>query len=180
MKYQANPVIVEAFKIVDVGQTDGNGDSPCALENGENVLATPQIKARHHPLVGDYWVNQDDGNRCPIPKAIFERRYSPAPGIMNKMVSVFRKNTTPSGSNGLNFDQAVEGLKAGKAMSRAGWNGKGMYIKLQNPDTYSLMTLPYVYMKTADGNLVPWLASQSDLLAEDWMSVVHEDETEAA
>lgn len=51
---------------------------------------------------------------------------------------------------------------------RSGWNGKGMYISLQMPDLNSKMSLPYIYMKTADDKLVPWLASQTDILAEDW------------
>jgi hypothetical protein len=51
---------------------------------------------------------------------------------------------------------------------RAGWNGKGMWLELQVPDEHSKMSLPYVYMKTADDKLVPWLCSQTDLLATDW------------
>lgn len=65
----------------------------------------------------------------------------------------------------------VEGLKQGKRFSRSGWNGKGMWIELQVPDEHSKMSLPYVFMKTADGKLVPWLCSQTDLLAEDWSEV---------
>lgn len=53
-------------------------------------------------------------------------------------------------------------------VTRAGWNGKGIWLALQWPDRNSKMTLPYIYMKTADDQLVPWLASQSDLLAGDW------------
>lgn len=43
-----------------------------------------------------------------------------------------------------------------------------MFIKIQLPDMGSKMTLPYIYMSTVTGDLVPWLASQSDILAEDW------------
>lgn len=43
-----------------------------------------------------------------------------------------------------------------------------MWIELQRPDEGSKMTLPYIFMKTADDHLVPWLASQSDMLADDW------------
>lgn len=64
--------------------------------------------------------------------------------------------------------RAVKELQNGEKVSRAGWNGKGMYLKLQVPDAQSNMTLPYVYMKTADHQLVPWLCSQTDLLATDW------------
>ncbi len=44
-----------------------------------------------------------------------------------------------------------------------------MWIELQVPEPTSKMTLPYIYMRSADGNLVPWLASQTDLLSDDWM-----------
>lgn len=57
-------------------------------------------------------------------------------------------------------------------VARAGWNGKGMWLALQRPDAGGKMTLPYIYMKTADDQLVPWLASQTDMLGEDWLEVV--------
>ena len=69
----------------------------------------------------------------------------------------------------VNFGQALLWLKSGNWMQRIGWNGKGMYIALQKPDAKSKMTLPYIYMKTADNQLVPWLASQTDILADDWI-----------
>lgn len=68
----------------------------------------------------------------------------------------------------MNFGQALVQLKSGARVHRAGWNGKGMWLCLQVPDEHSKMTLPYIYMKTADNKLVPWLASQTDVLAEDW------------
>jgi hypothetical protein len=66
------------------------------------------------------------------------------------------------------FGRALELLRAGRAVERAGWNGRGMQVGLQVPDGHSKMTRPYIYMSTADGSLVPWVASQTDLLAEDW------------
>lgn len=63
---------------------------------------------------------------------------------------------------------AVDRLKNGKKICRFGWNGKNMWVKLQVPDTNSKMTLPYVYMKTVQGDLIPWLCSQADLLATDY------------
>lgn len=71
----------------------------------------------------------------------------------------------------ISFSTALSALKNGFKATREGWNGKGMWIALQEPDENSKMTLPYIYMKTADGQLVPWLASQSDLLVEDWKVV---------
>jgi hypothetical protein len=70
-----------------------------------------------------------------------------------------------------NFGQVLEHLKAspiGNSAYREGWNGKGMFIKLQVPDENSKMGRPYIYMSPVDGKLVPWLASQTDLLSEDW------------
>ena len=69
------------------------------------------------------------------------------------------------------FGYALKMLKSGIAMSRRGWNGPGQFIYLQLPDTNSKMTLPYIYISTVQGDLVPWLASQTDLLANDWYAV---------
>lgn len=77
----------------------------------------------------------------------------------------------------MNFGQAIEALKQGKKVARAGWNGKGIFIALQRPDEHSKMTHPYIYIDTtglqsdnphAPRSLVPWLASQTDMLSEDW------------
>ncbi len=79
------------------------------------------------------------------------------------------------------FGQAIEALKEGKRVAREGWNGKGLSVELQVPDTHSKMTLPYIFMNypstpasdTAPKNhinaRVPWLASQTDMLSEDWV-----------
>lgn len=71
----------------------------------------------------------------------------------------------------MNFGRAIEELTKGNKVQRAGWNGKGMYIALQIPDTNSKMTFPYVYLKTAGDELVPWQPSQTDMLIEDWQLV---------
>lgn len=72
----------------------------------------------------------------------------------------------------LNFGEAIAALKSGKRVAREGWNGKGMWLALQVPDINSKMSLPYIYMRTACNNNVPWLASQTDVLAEDWVEVL--------
>jgi len=69
---------------------------------------------------------------------------------------------------GMTFGSAIKEMQNGEKVARRGWNGKGMWLAIQNPDEHSKMTLPYIYMKTADNNLVPWLASQTDMLATDW------------
>ncbi|MFL6116748.1 MAG: DUF2829 domain-containing protein [Catenulispora sp.] len=68
----------------------------------------------------------------------------------------------------MDFGMALEALKDHKRVTREGWNGKGMWLELQVPDAHSKMSRPYIYMSTVDGALVPWVASQSDLLADDW------------
>ena len=83
----------------------------------------------------------------------------------------------------MNFGDALKCLKWGQRVSRAGWNGKGMFVFLVPGSTFTVNRppllgiyppgttinyLPHVDMRTADGNIVPWLASQTDILAEDW------------
>jgi hypothetical protein len=71
------------------------------------------------------------------------------------------------------FAYALAVLKSGGRARRSMWrsqfsNGGIMYIELQRPDEHSKMQLPYIYIKTAGDDLVPWVASQPDLLADDW------------
>lgn len=68
-----------------------------------------------------------------------------------------------------NFGWALDQLRKGDAVTRAGWNGKGQFLLLQVPDSHSKMSLPYIYITTVQGDRVPWLASQTDVLAEDWL-----------
>lgn len=75
----------------------------------------------------------------------------------------------------MNFGQAIEWLKAGSKVCRKGWNGKGMWLQLVPylPDDITTIPseytcLPWIGMKTADNKFVPWLASQTDMLSEDW------------
>ncbi|QTL40590.1 DUF2829 domain-containing protein [Xenorhabdus budapestensis] len=95
----------------------------------------------------------------------------------------------------ITFGEALEALKDGKKAARSGWNGKGMWLALVQPFRDAVYTgetpcfvyrmfelpdgatgepsksppqLPFIAMKTADDHMVPWLASQTDVLAEDW------------
>lgn len=80
-----------------------------------------------------------------------------------------------------NFSTALNLLKEGHAVQRSGWNGKGMYIYLVPANSYPAQTeiakqefgdmVPYgayIAMKTAQNYVVPWLASQTDILSDDW------------
>lgn len=62
---------------------------------------------------------------------------------------------------------AVKQMWHGQAVTRAAWYGKHK-LQIQRPDAHSKMTEPYVYITTQRGELIPWLASQADLLATDW------------
>lgn len=76
------------------------------------------------------------------------------------------------------FGVALEDLRDGKKVYRKGWNGKGMWIALHNPyeeaHENNKMNRPYLYIKSATDTLVPWVASQTDILARDWL-VFQED-----
>lgn len=146
-----------------------------------------------------YKVVYEDGYRSWSPKSVFEKAYRP--------------------TNGMNFGLAIEALKMGKKVARDGWNGKGMYLKLQqghpvnghlNPTTQQKpdgnggavpefgipmecpggepnitqgnpgQMLSHILMKTAGdskswgeghSDYVPWLASQTDMLSDDWCIV---------
>lgn len=83
-------------------------------------------------------------------------------------------------SGNLSFGDAIVYLKAGYKVARKGWNGKGIFIALQTPTELSKMTSPYIFIDTtglqgdnvdAPRSLVPWLSSQTDMLAEDWVIV---------
>jgi len=93
----------------------------------------------------------------------------------------------------MDFGDAIKALKAGKRVARTGWNGKGMFwsgndmfLFLVPGSTFSVNRPPllgiypegteinyhaHIDMKTAQDTVVPWLASQTDVLAEDWVEV---------
>jgi hypothetical protein len=80
------------------------------------------------------------------------------------------------------FGEVLRLLKRGERVCRTGWNGKGMFLALVSSDDWKLVDdggftcdpreifglLPWIGMKTADDKIVPWLASQTDILSEDW------------
>ena len=62
-------------------------------------------------------------------------------------------------------------MEPGIKMQRTGWNGKGQYVQAQYPDAHSKMSKPYLYLTDSGGNKVPWVPSQGDLFADDWVMV---------
>lgn len=99
--------------------------------------------------------------------------------LSDEWVIADNKNCTLlGGTPTFGFSEAIKCLKRGLKVCRQGWNGKGMYLAHVNSYQYkvdgevhkdSLFLSPWIGMKTADGKFVPWLASQTDMLAEDWM-----------
>lgn len=140
--------LLEAEKLLErnvgyKGNVDQNGDAP------------------------GYFVEYGGGYKSWSPEKEFEAAYRP--------------------TSGMTFGLAVEALKLGKKVARAGWNGKGMWLSYVSGGAYDVgcaavgfdpykpetapKKLPWIGMRTADNWYVPWLASQTDVLAEDWMIV---------
>jgi hypothetical protein len=121
-----------------------------------------------------YAIKYQDGYVSWCPKAAFDRDYQPI--------------------TAMSFGHALHALKAGHRVARAGWNGKGMWLSLSGPlgpreiasenfwsknnsdyadaNGGSATVLPCITMKTATEEiLMGWLASQTDMLADDWTIV---------
>jgi hypothetical protein len=117
-----------------------------------------EIAASPKDGIEGYKVVYGDGYESWSPKDVFEEAYHECAAMT--------------------FGLALECLKKGMHVCRAGWNGKGMWLELQTPDAHSKMTLPYVFLnypadaQNTPGARVPWLASQTDMLAEDWKIVI--------
>lgn len=130
------------------------------------------IPAGENPEDEGYLVVYPDGYVSWSPKPQFEEAYRETAG-------------------GMTFGYAIEALKKGHRVTRHGWNGKGMFIYLTpgstipkhhlRPETADALSVTmgptatfnsHIDMKAADGTIViGWLASQTDMLAEDWMIV---------
>lgn len=88
------------------------------------------------------------------------------------------------GGTGMGFGWALQQLEAGKRVAREGWNGKGMFLFLVPGSRFVVNRPPllgiypegtvinyhsHVDLRTVDGYIVPWLASQTDILSKDWV-----------
>ncbi len=128
----------------------------------KRVTAWPEIKNDQE----GYAVVYKDGYRSWSPKHTFEAAYQPV--------------------TRMSFSAALEALKAGAMVAREGWNGKGMFLFLVKGSSFQTNREPWlslfgegvpvsyhahIDMKTANGDFVPWLASQTDMLADDWTIV---------
>ncbi len=129
---------------------------------GTKIIHAEPLAKNYGPTEGQgqpgYKVVYPDGYTSWSPAEAFEEAYRPC--------------------EAMNFGLAVEALKKGERVARAGWNGKGMWLSLVGGNEYKVESfiacqqhLPWIGMKTADDKFVPWLASQTDVLADDWQIV---------
>ena len=139
------------------------------MESGEKVIVAHDEdkpnKVKYATACDDgYKVRYPDGYVSWSPKDVFEEAYRPA--------------------DGMNFGLAIEAAKMGKRIARKGWNGKNMYVFLAHEadfvtdadlsayDQLEVEVADMLVMKTAQDTFQPgWLASQADMLAEDWFIV---------
>lgn len=140
------------------------------MSRGEyNAYRSWPIPVNENPKDEGYLVSYPGGYESWSPKEVFEAAY--------------RK------TDGMNFGLAIEAAKMGKRIARKGWNGKNMSVAYQkgypdgipcNKNTAEAWGMqegelfkcrPYLQMRCADGTFQMWLATQSDILADDWYIV---------
>lgn len=162
----------------------------CAYIGTKSVLATPMSRAEYCDYRGWQLPENEDPNE---PVYLVEYTDGGKPNderhqgyITMSPKEVFDNAYRQNGA--LTFGDALMALKQGYKVCRSGWNGKGMFLALvkgidadyfinsrvfgTGGDGNSEKQMPIldaIYMKTADNKLVPWLASQTDMLAEDWL-----------
>jgi hypothetical protein len=132
----------------------------------DNYLVIPTLEGNHFASVNDYVIQGVAGEFYACKPDIFARTYE----------------AEVKGQN-LSFETILQHIKAGGRAARSGWNGKGMFIFLVPGSTFTVNREPllsilgegtqvnyhgHIDMKTADGMIVPWLCSQTDMLANDW------------
>lgn len=172
--YTKKPVTVEAVQFNKIGDHPaveaGFGEGFC-IEGRQGFVGVKP---------GDWIIAERDGKGFyPCAPDVFEATYAPA---------------MAADDAGLTFGEALDALKLGQRVCRSGWNGKGMWLALSgviggrrvDADKFwsphneafarenggSATVLPCITMKTATGEiLMGWLASQTDMLADDWMVV---------
>lgn len=137
----------------------------CTDGSGKVVITTrPEEAFPNYPSIEDgYRVRYLDGYVSWSPKAVFEEAYRP--------------------TTGMSFGLAIEAAKKGHRISRAGWNGKGQYVEIAagisyvgpdgeivNAEHDAIGNRALAFVGTS-GVQMGWLASQADMLADDWTIV---------
>lgn len=149
------------------------------------IKAEPMTRAEYNYYRGWLVPADEDGSDAGYLVEYLDGGQANAPGrsgyVSWSPKAVFEAAYKASGQ--MSFGMAIEALKAGKKVARAGWNGKGMFLFLVAGSTFQVNRAPllgiypegttidycpHIDMRTADGKIVPWLASQTDVLASDW------------
>lgn len=186
MKYIKRPVVVEAI------QWDGTNLDEIKAFAGENIKKLPEFSALkvftlEGPMIashGDYIIKGIKGEFYPCKPDVFRATY-------DDYYSEEDEACDDEDCEGVDFGTALMLMKTGEKMCREGWNGEDMFVYYVPEGRYVPCTeagkslcgedgrvfyFPYIAMKTVSGGVVPWLASQTDMLAEDWCIYLTEDE----
>lgn len=181
--FRKKPVVIEAIQLLagEKSQVEIQAFTGGIARPGIGGMTIPTLEGDHQANVGDWIIKGVKGEFYPCKPDIFAATYECAEETI-KIPCAY--------SHAMAFGGAIEAMKQGERVARAGWNGKGMWLclglgskmleadKFWSPHTRrfaednggSAEVLPYIIMKTADGKvLMGWLASQTDMLAEDWM-----------
>ena len=177
--FTKRPVTIEAFRWT--GDADQMEDPIWILDATkaglvfflDGHLHIKTLEGVHIANPGDWIIRGIKGELYPCKPDIFEATYDSAV-------------PAPEQPGPLAFSAVVAGLKLGRRFQRAGWNGKGMFIFLVPGSRFTVNREPllsilgegtevdyhgHVDMRTATGQIVPWLCSQTDMLADDWMEI---------
>ena len=124
--------------------------------------ALPETEAGMGDDAG-YLVEYTDGGKPNHPDYDGYISWSPAP----QFEGAYRE------MQGMTFGMALEALKRDEAIARTGWNGKNLDVKLHRPLAGELINRPFAFISYpgAAGAKAPWVPSQTDMLAEDWVVV---------
>ena len=184
-KYTKKPVTIEAIQFADDADTISNihgflgaDETLISYENPDSpVLKIETLEGTMNAQVGDYIIKGVKGEFYPCKPDIFEATYQKGEPC-----------SEPHPLTGHTFGYALEALKNGHRVARSGWNGKGMYLwllpaamvkaewcrephlkEVAEANGGEIEALGSIRMMTADKKvLTGWLASQTDMLAEDW------------
>lgn len=162
--------------------------TPVTLFGSRFVLGYPMTRLQYNSLRGWDLPSDENGDDAGL---LIENLTNSQPNtdFLNGYVSwqtIEQANAEFRQTGNFPFGMAIEALKMGHKVQRSGWNGKDMYLVILDPARDNLMTLsvscveatrelalqPFIVMKTVDNTYVPWLASQTDMLSDDY-SIVH-------
>ena len=187
-QYRKKPVVIEAILSIHVMEHMAGAGTTIpqwaydAVDSGKIITDVANSALKIETLEGVMTAKIDDfiirgvkGEIYPCKPDIFAETY-------DVVEEVFEAAYQPT--DGLSFGHALVAIKSGLRVARDGWNGKGMFIFLVDGSFFKVSTSgsilgefndvdyqSHIDMKTADGTIVPWIASQSDMLADDWMIV---------